>query len=212
MPREAVDLAVGAVGHVDPFRSRWDGDAVAGPELAWPGSATAKREIEPRRLQGKVARHPRREDGVEARVSGGDVEKAVEELDVGGDEGTAPGEVVAYRGQPELVVRRGRGQRVEELAGQRGGEDPPLVVGGEAQERRSVGRVPDLRVVEVCVLHLGRGGHERDLLEVGAHPEDARAGQREVRLFLACPVIDGEAAVGGDEDASRLLRKAGGSQ
>src|SRR4029079_16582611 len=100
-------------------------------------------------------------------------EKAVEELDVGRDERAASREVVAHRGQAELIAFRGTGQGIEQLSGQRGREDAPRVVGGEAQERRSVGRVPDLRVVEVRVLHLGRGGYEGGLLECGAHAEGA---------------------------------------
>src|SRR4029079_9528487 len=109
--------------HVKATSTRRHRDPVTSPELPGPGPATAEREIEPGRLQRTVARPPRGQDGVEARVAGGDVEKAVEELDVGGDEGPASREVIAHRGQAELVARRGRGQRIEELAGQRRRED-----------------------------------------------------------------------------------------
>src|SRR5207244_8567593 len=104
VPREAVDLAVGPVGHVDPPRSRRDRDAMSRVELARSGPSAAKGEVEPRRFQRTVARHARGEDSVEARIPGGDVEEAVEELDVGGHERPASREVVAHRGQAELVA------------------------------------------------------------------------------------------------------------
>src|SRR5712692_5770865 len=207
--REAVDLPVEPVRYVDAPCPRGDGDAMTSAELAGRRAPAAEREIVPGCPERVVARDPGGEHGVQARVARRHVEETIEERDVRGNEGPAPREVIAHGGQAEVVVSRGRGQRVEELAAERSREDAARVVGGKGQVGGAVGTVPDRRVVEVRTLHLLRGRHEDDLLQVGAHPQDARAGQEEVGLFLAGPMVDGKAAVSRDHDLPGLFRKLG---
>src|SRR6266496_4676085 len=86
VPREAVDLGVCPVGHLDPPGARGHRDAVARAELTRRVPLAAEGEVVPRGPKRAVAGYPRGQDEVEARVAGGHVEEAVEELDVGGNE------------------------------------------------------------------------------------------------------------------------------
>src|SRR5207247_6760851 len=128
--REAVDLPVEPVRYVDAPRPRGDGDAMTGAELAGRRAAAAEREIVPGGPQRVVARDPRGEHGVQARVAGRHVQETLEERHIRGSEGPAPREVIAHGGQAEVVVSRGRGQGVEELAAERSREAASRVVGG----------------------------------------------------------------------------------
>src|SRR5579871_420967 len=94
MTVEAVDLGIGPVRYVKPFRPGGDRDSVSGTELAGAGSPAAEGQIIPGDAKRARTENPGRQHVVEVGISGGDVEQVVHVFHVGRHEVSATLEVV----------------------------------------------------------------------------------------------------------------------